>query len=80
MDLSGDSAVASAATPVDHALDRLRVAFEHLAKVVEDGGLDHYDVPGLLGFNAGFERVRNLAALVDHRGWPTVTGARSPTS
>ncbi|MCW2803157.1 MAG: hypothetical protein JWN06_1374, partial [Propionibacteriaceae bacterium] len=55
------------ATPVDHALDQLRVAMGHLVKAVEDGGLDHYDIPRLLGFVVEFERVRNGAALVDHR-------------
>ena len=43
------------------------MAFEHLVKAVEDGGLDHYDVPGLLKFITDFERVQNLAELVHQR-------------
>ncbi|MCW2803238.1 MAG: endonuclease, partial [Propionibacteriaceae bacterium] len=67
MDSVGGSSGGVDATPVDHALDQLRVAMGHLGKAVEDGGLDHYDIPGLLGFVVEFERVRNGAALVDHR-------------
>ena len=40
------------ATPVDHALDALTTALDHLVKVVEDGGLDCYDQAGMLGFAA----------------------------
>jgi hypothetical protein len=50
---------------VDHALDQLGTALDHLVKVVDDGGLDHYDLPGLVGFLQGFEAVRNRLALVD---------------
>ena len=46
------------ATPVDHALDALSTALDHLVKVVEDGGLDGYDQTGLLGFARSFEQVR----------------------
>ncbi|MCW2805706.1 MAG: hypothetical protein JWN06_3923, partial [Propionibacteriaceae bacterium] len=67
LDSVGGSSGGVDATPVDHALDQLRVAMGHLVKAVEDGGLDHYDIPGLLGFVVEFERVRNGAALVDHR-------------
>jgi hypothetical protein len=66
MEHPGEQAAAEV-TPVDHALDQLSTALDHLVKVVEDGGLDHYDVPGLVGFLQGFERVRNRLALVDHR-------------
>ena len=55
------------ATPVDHALDQLTTALDHLVKVVEDGGLDHYDNAQLLDFLQSFERMRNRMALVDHR-------------
>ena len=55
------------ATPVDHALDALSTALDHLVKVVEDGGLDGYDQAGLLGFARSFEQVRRRAGLVDHR-------------
>ena len=52
--------------PVEHALDQLSVGLDHLVKLVEDGGLDHYDDPGLVGFLQGFEKVRNRLSLVDH--------------
>jgi hypothetical protein len=55
------------ATPVDHALDQLTTALDHLVKVVEDGGLDLYDNGQVLGFLQSFERMRNRMALVDHR-------------
>src|SRR4051812_32398108 len=55
------------ATPVDHALDALSTALDHLVKVVEDGGLDAYDDHGLLGFARSFEQVRRRSGLVDHR-------------
>ena len=37
-------------TPVDLALDAFSTGLAHLVKVVEDGGLDHYDQAGLVGF------------------------------
>jgi uncharacterized protein DUF222 len=52
--------------PVDQALDQLSTGLDHLVKLVEDRGLDHYDDPGLVGFLQGFERVRNRLSLVDH--------------
>src|SRR3954447_15504714 len=55
------------ATPVDHALDALSTAVDHLVKVVEDGGLDGYDDAGLLGFARSLEQVRRRSGLVDHR-------------
>ena len=55
------------ATPVDHALDALSTALDHLVKVVEDGALDGYDQAGLLGFARSFEQVRRRSGLVDHR-------------
>ena len=54
--------------PVVHALDQLTTGLDHLVKLVEDGGLDHYDDPGLVGFLQGFEKVRNRLPLVDHAG------------
>ena len=55
-------------TPVVHALDQLTTGLDHLVKLVEDGGLDHYDDPGLVGFLQGFEKVRKWLPLVDHAG------------
>jgi len=62
---SGHSGVG--ATPVDHALDQLPTALDHLVKVVEDGGLEGYDDSRLIGFLQTFERLRNRLSLVDHR-------------
>jgi hypothetical protein len=52
--------------PVDQALDQLSVGLDHLVKLVEDGGLDHYDDAGFIGFLQAFEKVRNRLPLVDH--------------
>ena len=54
-------------TPVDHALEQLATSLDHLIKLVEDGGLDAYDNPGLVGFLQAFERFRNRLPLIDHR-------------
>src|SRR3954470_15398346 len=65
MDIEGGQD--SGATPLDHALDALSTALDHLVKVVEDGGLDGYDQAGLWGFARAFEQVRRRSGLVDHR-------------
>src|SRR3954453_7771073 len=65
MDIEGGQS--GGATPVDHALDALSTALDHLVKIVEDGGLDAYDQAGLLGFARSFEQVRRRSTLVDHR-------------
>jgi hypothetical protein len=66
MDFGADAGSADDANPVDHALDQLTVGLDHLVKLVEDGGLDHFDDPGLVGFLQTFEKVRNRLPLVDH--------------
>ncbi len=63
----GDTERQAEVTPVDHALDQLSTALDHLVKVVEDGGLDYYDNSQLVGFMQSFERFRNRQSLVDHR-------------
>jgi hypothetical protein len=68
MDFGADAGSADDANPVDHALDQLSTGLDHLVKLVEDGGLDHYDDPGFIGFLQGFEKVRNRLPLVDHAG------------
>ena len=60
MDLGGGDAV-------DAAFDALTVGYEHLLKLVEDGGLEIYDHARLVGFLQGWERFRNRLALVDHQ-------------
>ncbi|HET9872034.1 MAG TPA: hypothetical protein VFP89_05495 [Propionibacteriaceae bacterium] len=54
-------------TAVDQAMDQLATAVDHLVKVVDDGGLDHYEFSELVGFMQSFEQVRNRLPLVDHR-------------
>ncbi len=54
-------------TPADHALDQWSTGLDHLIKVVEDGGLDHYEDSRFIEFMQTFERLRNRMALVDHR-------------
>jgi hypothetical protein len=44
------------ANPIEDAVDLLAVGLDHLVKLVEDGGLDHCDDPGLVGFLQSFER------------------------
>ena len=87
MSIGGGHGVGSTLTPVDEALDQLANDFDHLVKLVEDGGLDHYDDTGLVGFLHGFEQLRNRLSLVDHvtvaegRESVKVTGcARFPVS
>ena len=43
------------------------MGYEHLLKLVEDGGLETYDHARLVGFLQGWERFRNRLALVDHQ-------------
>ena len=60
MDLGGADAV-------DAAFDALRVHFDHLLKLVEDGGLEGYDNLRFVGFLQDFERFRNRLSLADHQ-------------
>jgi len=53
--------------PVDRFLTQLSGCFDQLLKLVEDGGLDGFDDPGLVGFMQGFETFRNRLPLIDHR-------------
>jgi len=54
-------------TPVDHAFDQLVTGLDHLIKVVEDGGLDHYDDDRLLGFHQAYESLRARMPVVEHQ-------------
>ena len=56
------------ADAVDAAFDALTVHYEHLLKLLEDGGLEAFDDARFLGFLQGFERFRNRFSLVDHQG------------
>jgi hypothetical protein len=68
MELGAMAGDATVAAPLDDALDQLSVGLDHLVKLVEDGGLDRYDDPGLVGFLQSFEKVRNRLPLIDHAG------------
>ena len=48
-------------------LTQLSGCFDELVKLVEDGGLDGFDDPGLVGFVQAFETFRNRLPLIDHR-------------
>jgi Domain of unknown function (DUF222)/HNH endonuclease len=74
----GADGVERALTPVDEALDQLSVGLDHLIKLVEDGGLDHYDDTGLVGFLQCFEQVRNRLPLVDHHTVAAVESRELP--
>ena len=54
-------------TPVDLALVAWRAAFEHLLKVVEDGGFGEHDDLDVLALARRFEQERHRHALLDHR-------------
>ena len=54
-------------SPVDLALEQLTLGVDHLVKLLEDGGLDHYDNPGFVTFTQDFEKIRNRIPLADHR-------------
>ncbi len=60
MDLGGGDAV-------DAAFDALTVGYEHLLKLLEDGGLEGYDDTRFVAYLQGFERFRNRLALADHQ-------------
>ena len=60
MDLGGADAV-------DAAFDALIVGYEHLLKLVEDGGLEAFDDTRFVAYLQGFERFRNRLALADHQ-------------
>ena len=54
-------------SPVDLALEQLSLGVDHLVKLLEDGGLDHYDNAGFVTFTQDFEKIRNRIPLADHR-------------
>ena len=54
-------------TPIGHALAAWVTTFDHLVKLVGDGGLDDLDAPGLVGFMQEFEQARNRLSLIDHQ-------------
>ena len=58
---------AATPTPVDLALDAWRTAYEHLLKVVEDGGFGEHDDLDLLALARRFEQERHRHALLDHQ-------------
>ena len=58
---------AGCVTPLDYAFDQLVTGLDHLIKVVEDGGLDHYDDDRLLGFHQAYESLRARMPLVEHQ-------------
>ena len=60
MDLGGADAV-------DAAFDAVTVSYEHLLKLLEDGGLETYDDTKFVAYLQGCERFRNRLALVDHQ-------------
>jgi hypothetical protein len=64
---SGDDRALEAGTPLDHALDELVTARDHLVKLLEDGHLDCLDNTQLATFMQSFERFRNGQSVVDHR-------------
>ena len=55
MESEADGAV-ELATPLDHALDQLVTARDHLVKLVEDGALTGLDHAQLVGVLQSFER------------------------
>ncbi|HEX8487420.1 MAG TPA: DUF222 domain-containing protein [Propionibacteriaceae bacterium] len=55
------------ASAVDDALEVLSASLAQLVALLEDGGLEHYDAAGLVGFLQSFESLRNRLSLVDHR-------------
>ena len=57
----------SVVTPLDHALDQLVTARDHLVKLVDDGALTGLDHVQLVGVLQSFERFRNGLPVVDHR-------------
>ena len=53
-------------TPVDHAFAAIVADFEHLAKLLDDGGLDPFDRQRAVRFMQDAERLRNRWSVVDH--------------
>ncbi len=58
---------AGAVTALDHVLDQLVTARDHLVKLVDDGGLDGLDTSELVAFWQSFESFRNGLPVLDHR-------------
>ena len=59
--------------PLFDAMDGFATSFGHLVKVVDDGGLEDLDAPGLVGFLQMFETVRNAMPVIDHAVIRTAT-------
>ena len=78
MYLGEDSTAGALPAPVDLALDAISTGFDHLLKLVEDGGFDALDDAGLIGFLQGFDRLRNRLPLVDHRAITDVVARDLP--
>ena len=53
-------------TPVDHAFATIVADFEHLTKLLGDGGLDPFDRQRAVRFMQDAERLRNRWSVVDH--------------
>ena len=53
-------------TPVDHAFAAIATNFEHLVKLLADGGLDDFDHYRVVRFMQDSERLRNQWSLIDH--------------
>ena len=49
-----------------HALAMMFTGYEHLVKILADGGAEALDDSGLIGFMQDFERFRNQLSVVDH--------------
>jgi hypothetical protein len=54
-------------TPVDHAFAAIATHFEHLVKLLDDGGLDDFDHSRMVRFMQDSEQLRNRWSLIDHQ-------------
>src|SRR5690242_8694798 len=63
--MNQDPSPAWAAGPLPAAVDQVRVAVQHLTKLVDDGALTDLGVLGLVGFLQDWEQVRNTMPVVD---------------
>ena len=66
-------------TPVDHAFAAIATEFDHLVKLLADGGLDPFDANRVVRFMQDSDRLRNQWSLIDHQAIAAAKRVDLPT-